>query len=136
MNPAPAPGASLASVLEPVFEANFRHRDEVGASLSVWKDGSELAVLHHGYRNRARTIPWDAATCVPFWSATKGLSATAALLAVYEAGLEPSDPLAAFWPELGLGELKIGQLLGTVSAGLSHGRKLDQITRTLALHFA
>jgi len=39
------PVSDLQSALAPVFEENFAARGELGASVSVWRDGREIASL-------------------------------------------------------------------------------------------
>lgn len=102
---------SLPAALDPVFRANFETRGDLGASVSIWKDGVEIASLHAGFRDRAKTKPWTADTIVPFWSATKGLAATSVLLALHEAEHHPETRFAELWPELNVGDLTVGQLL-------------------------
>ena len=56
--------AELQAALEPVFAENFTERGELGASVSVWRDGAELVHLDGGWRDRGKTAPWDARTLV------------------------------------------------------------------------
>lgn len=86
--------------LEERFHRNFAERGELGASVSVWRDGVEVASLHHGWADPARERPWTSDTLAPVWSATKGPAAIAFLLALEGAGLSPHDPVAKVWPEL------------------------------------
>ncbi len=86
--------------LEERFHRNFDERGELGASISIWKDGAEVVSLAHGWRDPQREIPWTADTLVPVWSATKGPAAISFLLALEGAGLSPNDPVAKVWPEL------------------------------------
>ena len=65
------------------FEENFRERGELGASLSIWKDGVEALSLSHGHANRDGTEPWTSETLVPVWSATKSPAAVACLVAAH-----------------------------------------------------
>lgn len=81
------------------FEENFRTRSEMGASVSIWKDGQEVLNLAHGHCDRARTREWDHGTLVPVWSATKGPAAVCCLLALEEAGIPLECPVAEVWPE-------------------------------------
>lgn len=81
------------------FEDNFRERGELGASLSIWKDGTEVLSLSHGHANRERTRPWTDDTLVPVWSATKGPAAIACLMALHEAALPLDCTVAELWPE-------------------------------------
>ncbi|RYD32429.1 MAG: esterase, partial [Verrucomicrobiaceae bacterium] len=64
----------LGKVLE-VFERNFRDRGEIGASISVWWDGTELLSEGHGWCEKEKTRPWTTDTLVPVYSATKVPSA-------------------------------------------------------------
>ncbi|MBX7208237.1 MAG: beta-lactamase family protein [Verrucomicrobiaceae bacterium] len=96
------------------FEQNFRERGELGASLSVWKDGVEVLSLAHGHANRERTKPWTADTLVPVWSATKGPAAIACLMALHEAALPLDCPVAEVWPEFvtaGKADITFGHVL-------------------------
>ncbi|MEM7698789.1 MAG: serine hydrolase domain-containing protein [Verrucomicrobiota bacterium] len=95
------------------FEKNFSERGELGASVSVFKDGEEILTLSQGFRDRDRTLPWDEETLVPVWSATKGPAAVTFLMVLDEAGLRPGDAVSKVWPELraARGGLTFGQLL-------------------------
>lgn len=83
------------------FEENFLERGELGASLSIWKDGVEVLSLSHGHANREGTLPWTSETIVPVWSATKGPAAVACVVALHQAGLRLDCPIAEIWPEFG-----------------------------------
>ncbi len=91
---------TLSASLEERFHRNFDERGELGASLSIWKDGSEIVSLHRGWKDPQRNESWTAETLAPVWSATKGPAAVAFLLAIEEAGLSPHDPVSGIWPEL------------------------------------
>lgn len=96
------------------FEQNFAECGELGASVSVWKGESEVCSLHGGFRNRAKSVPWDAQTLVPVWSATKGAAVACVLTALHDRGLSPDSPTGAIWPELGQGQVRdlpVGDLL-------------------------
>ena len=82
------------------FRSNFEERGELGASLSVWKDGREILTLHQGWADPQRTLPWTSTTAAPAWSATKGPAAVTFLLALENAGFSPHDPVTKVWPEL------------------------------------
>lgn len=98
------------------FDANFCERGELGASLSIWKDGSEVVSLAGGEADRERTRRWTVDTLVPVWSATKGPAAAACLMALHDAGLPLECPVVEVWPEFG-GE---GKARITFSDVLSH----------------
>jgi len=90
----------MIGALEERFYRNFEERGELGASLSIWKDGGEVVSLHHGWADPRKEIPWTPNTLAPVWSATKGPAAITFLLALENAGLSPHDPVAKVWPEL------------------------------------
>tara|TARA_R110002096_G_scaffold200639_1_gene384610 strand:- start:20443 stop:21534 length:1092 start_codon:yes stop_codon:yes gene_type:complete len=98
------------------FESNFGERGEVGASVSIWRDGEEVVSLHGGFADRAKTMAWTAETLVPVWSITKGFAAASVLSALEDAGLDLHSPVAKIWPELGT--LSFGQILSH-QAGLA-----------------
>ncbi len=84
-------------MLEEAFEKNFESRGELGASVSVWKDGEELLSMSSGWMDRDLEKPWNAATLVPFYSATKGLAAATVLMLLEENGLSPDDLVCRVW---------------------------------------
>ncbi|MEO6742200.1 MAG: serine hydrolase domain-containing protein [Chthoniobacteraceae bacterium] len=102
------------SRIETLFRENFTHFGDLGASLSVWRDGREVISLAEGWRDRNRTQPWTADTPVLVWSATKGPAAACVLQAVQERGLTLDTRVADVWPEFaaqGKGALTIGGAL-------------------------
>ena len=110
------------TTLESRFADNFASFGELGASVSIWRDGHEIHSLASGWCDRERTIPWNADTPVLFWSATKGLSATCLLHALAVRNLDPhSLRVAEVWPEFaqsGKDQITIAELLSH-RAGLS-----------------
>lgn len=98
------------------FEANFSERGEVGASVSIWREGEEVVSLHQGFADRNREELWTADTLVPVWSITKGFAAACVLTALEEAGLALESAVAEIWPELG--SITFGQVLSH-QAGLA-----------------
>lgn len=93
-----------------VFRENFATRGEIGASLSVWRQGREILNLAGGTTAKNGDQAWTADTPVPVWSATKGPAAFTLLLVLHEAGLTPDAPVRPFWPEL-TPALTFGELL-------------------------
>ncbi len=91
----------LHSALSPIFEENFSLRGDLGASVSIWRDGRELLSLAAGFQDRQRTLPWAADTLVLVYSATKGPSAACVLKCVFEAGIALDAPVASVWPRFG-----------------------------------
>ncbi|MDB6139339.1 MAG: CubicO group peptidase beta-lactamase class family [Verrucomicrobiaceae bacterium] len=96
------------------FRDNFVQRGELGAAVSIWRQGVEVLSLAQGFTSRERTTPWSAETLVPIWSSTKGPAAVACLMALHEAGLPLEAPVVEVWPEFFLGgkdQLTFAQLL-------------------------
>lgn len=102
------------------FEENFRSRGELGASVSIWQNGSEVLSLSHGSCDRQGTRPWTSETLVPVFSSTKAPASVCCLMALEEAGLALDCPVAEVWPEFvggGKSEMHFAHLLSH-TAGL------------------
>ena len=100
--------------IETLFRENFTLSGDLGASLSVWRDGREVISLAGGWRDRDRTLPWTADAPVLVWSATKGPAAACVLHAMQARALTPDTRVADVWPEFaahGKGAITIGQTL-------------------------
>ena len=123
-----------------LFRENFALHGELGASLSVWRDGREIVSLAAGWCDRERTVPWTADTPVLVWSATKGPAAACVLHAMQEHGVTLDTRVADVWPEFsahGKGTLTIGQALSHQSGVPALDRVVsvfehDAVTRAIA----
>lgn len=80
------------------FVANFVDRDEVGAALTVVRDGPVIVDLWGGHADRERTRPWQLDTMVPVFSATKGMETMAIAVAHSRGWLDFDEPVATYWP--------------------------------------
>jgi CubicO group peptidase (beta-lactamase class C family) len=95
-------GGFVARGWEPVrdaFVANFTERDEIGASVCVYRDGVPVVDLWGGLSDPASLRPWAGDTIVLVYSMTKGMSATCANLLIERGRLDPDAPVAKYWPE-------------------------------------
>ena len=101
---------ALGKVIE-VFERNFRDRGELGASISIWCDGSELLSLGHGWCEREQQRIWTCDTMVPVYSATKVPSAATLLLALYNRGMSEQTPVREVWPRFPVAGATFAHLL-------------------------
>ncbi|MGZ5023724.1 MAG: serine hydrolase domain-containing protein [Chthoniobacterales bacterium] len=113
--------AKLRERITPLFQDNFDSLGELGAAISIWKNGEPLLDLCGGYRDAHRTSPWTADTLVLFWSATKGLGSACLLHVLQEEQIGLDRRVAEFWPEFaqnGKGEITLAQLLSH-QAGLA-----------------
>jgi len=86
-----------ADGLKEVFLANFAERGEVGAAVSVWKNGEEIIGLANGWCGREMTRRWDEGTLVPVYSATKAPAAATLLHVLSGKGLGADTPVAEVW---------------------------------------
>jgi CubicO group peptidase (beta-lactamase class C family) len=97
------------------FRANFAGGHEVGAAVSVYRDGVKVVDLWGGYRDGFTRQPWRQDTMVNVFSSTKGVAALTVALAVSRGLFGYDDKVADHWPEFaqaGKGEVTIRQLLG------------------------
>ena len=97
-----------------LFQENFERFGELGAAVSVWRDGKSLLELQGGFRDAKRQDPWTADTIVLFWSATKGLGSACLLHVLQEHQIALERHVADFWSEFaqaGKGEITFAQLL-------------------------
>ncbi|MDD5200522.1 MAG: serine hydrolase [Terrimicrobiaceae bacterium] len=112
------------------FEENFARGLEVGAAVSVWRDGEEALSLCGGCRDGGRSLPWEKDTPVLIWSATKGLASACVLHALERRGVPIEARVAEFWPEFG----QCGKESITVGQVLSHRAGLSVLdARDLSL---
>lgn len=89
------------SGVEQAFQNNFSGGIEVGAGLSIFRNGGDVVSLSGGFCDTGRTLPWSRETLVLIWSATKGVAAACTLHAMQEAGVNLGMRVADFWPEFG-----------------------------------
>jgi CubicO group peptidase (beta-lactamase class C family) len=88
---------SMEERLKGCFERNFSERGELGASVSVWRDGEEVVSFSDGWCEREQERPWTAETLVPFYSMTKGMASATLLMLMEEMGVEPDDEVRSVW---------------------------------------
>lgn len=96
------------------FAANFAERGDVGASLCLIVDGETAVDLHGGWRDAARSKPWQADTVVNLWSTTKGVAAIAFAMLAERGLMSYDDRVADHWPAFaanGKDDISIGTLL-------------------------
>jgi CubicO group peptidase (beta-lactamase class C family) len=81
------------------FKENFAQEDETGAACSVVIDGKTVVDIWGGYRDGARTDPWDAASTVCMMSVAKGVTGICFNMAVDRGFIDVDLPVAHYWPE-------------------------------------
>jgi CubicO group peptidase (beta-lactamase class C family) len=102
---------SVLGKVHEVFERNFRDRGELGASVSVWWDGTELISEGHGWCEREKTRKWTVDTLIPVYSATKVPAAAAVLMALESRGLSVETPVTEVWPQFPAAGARFSHLL-------------------------
>ncbi len=112
-----------------LFAENFSRFGELGASLSVWKDGVEIVSLGVGWCDRHLSRPWTAETPALVWSATKGPAAACVLHAMQERGLTLETRVAEAWPEFAAG----GKAAVTIGEALSHRSGVPVLDKTVSV---
>jgi CubicO group peptidase (beta-lactamase class C family) len=78
---------------------NLDSGEELGASIVLDIDGDIVIDMWGGFRDQARTVPWDERTITNVWSSTKTVTSLAALMLVDRGQLEVDEPVARYWPE-------------------------------------
>ena len=78
---------------------NLDSGEELGASLVLDIDGDVVIDIWGGFRDQARTVPWDEHTITNVWSSTKTVTSLAALMLVDRGELDVDQPVAKYWPE-------------------------------------
>jgi CubicO group peptidase (beta-lactamase class C family) len=81
------------------FEANIESGEELGASIAVDIDGQTVVDLWGGWRDQARSQPWDQDTIVNVWSTTKTVTSLAVLMLASRGQVDVHTPVARYWPE-------------------------------------
>jgi len=97
--------------LEYYFEENFKLRGELGAGVSIWKDGEEIFDLTGGFRDREKSMQWDADTIAPVYSATKGPAAATLLHVLAKRGLDENTLVSEVWTGFPLDAATFGEML-------------------------
>jgi CubicO group peptidase (beta-lactamase class C family) len=81
------------------FVENYRVEDEVGSAFCVMRDGKVVVDLWGGFRDAARTQPWERDTIVCMMSVVKGLCGITFNTLVDRGLVDPDAPVAKYWPE-------------------------------------
>jgi CubicO group peptidase (beta-lactamase class C family) len=81
------------------FARNLDSGEELGASFLLDIDGDNVIDMWGGFRDEAKTIPWDERTITNVWSSTKTVTSLAALMLADRGQLDVDAPVARYWPE-------------------------------------
>ncbi len=91
---------------------------ELGASLTVVREGRVVLDTWAGWTDRDRTVPWQPDTITALWSSTKTVIALAIWLLHDRGALDVDRPVAHYWPEFaqaGKGDITVLQVLAHTS---------------------
>ncbi|MGW3352720.1 serine hydrolase domain-containing protein [Nonomuraea rubra] len=108
---------TVAPGFEPVreaFERNFTGGGEVGAGLTVYRDGEPVVDLWGGLADPATRRPWRRDTIAPLASTCKVFASGALLLLAERGEVDLEAPVARYWPEFaqrGKGGITVRTLL-------------------------
>lgn len=106
--------ASSMTSVKRAFEENFKSRGDLGASVSVYRNGECLVDLWGGQSITDPTTPWLENTLVNIWSTTKGVTAACFAMAVDRGVLSYEDKVSDYWPEFsaaGKSDVTVAMLL-------------------------
>ena len=109
------------------FERSFAERGEVGAAFAAVRRGEVVADLWGGVADAKTGRPWRDDTLQLVFSGTKGLVGVALLLLADRGTVDPSAPVATYWPEFGAA----GKHGLTVREAASHQARLPGIDTPL-----
>ena len=109
------------------FENNFREHNEIGGAVCVSVHGRVVVDLVGGFRDVARTLPWQHDTLVNAFSVGKGLTALVAAVLVDRNVLAYDTLASSVWPGFRGG----GKENLTFSDILGHRAGLPAVRRTL-----
>ncbi len=126
----------LAGTCPPVFAAvanafqrNFAEHGDIGASLSICKDGEIVVDLWGGFTDGARERPWRGDTLVNVWSTTKGVMALCVARLLDQGRLALDRPVADYWPEFaanGKARVTVAQLFSHQAGLCGPARQLTE----------
>ena len=111
------------------FATNFAEHGEVGAAVTVYRNGEPVVDLWGGWYDTDHEREWDRNTLVNVFSTTKGLAAFCAHRLAEQGRLDFDAPVAEYWPEFaqaGKGDIPVRWLL-------SHRAGMAAVRRPLVM---
>ena len=111
------------------FERNFTEREDVGASFCATIEGEVVIDLWGGYRDKARSKPWEQDTIVNVFSSTKPFYFLAIAILADQGRLNYHDKVIKYWPEYG----QKGKQDTEIRHFLSHSAGLPGFGKQLSL---
>jgi CubicO group peptidase (beta-lactamase class C family) len=87
------------AAVQDAFEKNFAVRHELGAAVAVVHDDELVVDLWAGFKDVARTMPWERDTLAAVASTAKVVATVAGLILIDRGLIEVDEPIATYWPE-------------------------------------
>lgn len=81
------------------FAQNFETRNELGASVCVYRHGQKVVDLWGGFADPSTNAPWQQDTIGIVYSCTKAMTALCAHLLIDRGQLNLHAPVGDYWPE-------------------------------------
>ena len=115
-----------------LLSASIDSGEDVGASVCVIHQGRTIVDVWGGVADVATGRPWERDTIINVFSTTKTMTALCALLLIDRGELDPSAPVARYWPEFaaaGKAEVTVANLMSHTSgvAGWQEPITLEEI---------
>lgn len=82
-----------------LLQANLTNGEELGASITLNIDGTNVVDIYGGFKDAAKTQPWEEDTIVNVYSSTKTLISLAVFVLIERGLVDPDEPVAKYWPE-------------------------------------
>lgn len=111
------------------FVNNFEHEQDIGASFCLFRDGEKVVDIWGGYRDGARSKPWEKDTLVNVWSTTKGMMALSVARLVDQGLLDYRAPVSQYWPEFataGKADITVAQVMSHQAGLCGTSRAVSQ----------
>ncbi|KAF4448735.1 hypothetical protein F53441_7902 [Fusarium austroafricanum] len=81
-----------------LLERYIESGEELGASITINIDGKEVVDIWGGYKDEAKTQPWEENTIVNVFSCTKTITGLAVLLLVDRGLIDVNERVSHYWP--------------------------------------
>ena len=81
------------------FIENYKVEEEIGSASSLIVHGRKVFDVWAGYRDAAKTKPWERDTIVCMMSVAKGISGIAFNILIDRGLVDPNASVAKYWPE-------------------------------------
>jgi CubicO group peptidase (beta-lactamase class C family) len=111
------------------FAQNLADGFELGASCAVYHRGRKVVDITGGWGDRDRTSPYPEDALQLVFSTSKGVAAILLAQQVERGAVDPSAPMADYWPEFAAG----GKQDVTVAQAVSHQAGIPAIDAQLTL---